>query len=194
MKERNFKELIIIAGPNGSGKSTLAGQLTLPTPFINADMYAKSKYAHIVDEGERAQQASLAVAQKIKECIKQGASFAFETVFAMDNLPHFLRAAKSDGYQITIHFIAVDNVELNVERVALRVKQGGHNIPTDLIRSRHKKVIALLPELILFADKIVVYDNTGKGMRPFLVKEEEKIKIVDDIPRWAIKAIGSLYS
>jgi len=186
------KELVIIAGPNGSGKSTLASNLVLPKPFINADMYAKNKYAHIANEQERAILSSFAVAQKIKECIALQKSFAFETVFAVDKLPQFVLAAKKNNYYITLHFVALENVLNNIERVAKRVSQGGHNIATDLIKTRHSKTMALLPQLLSVSDRAILYDNTGKSMLPFLVKEENEFKILDDIPTWALATLGQL--
>jgi len=190
--QKTQKEIIIIVGPNGSGKSTLASQLVLPDPFINADMYAKSQFLHIACEQEKAQRASFAVAQKIKECLKKNNSFSFESVFALDKIPEFLLAAKKNGYLITVHFVALDTVSINIDRVALRTSQGGHNIPTDLIISRHKKVLALLPNLINFADKAILYDNTSKQSTPFLLKENNQIKILNDIPHWAIETIAKI--
>jgi len=80
-----MKEIVIIAGPNGSGKSTLAEQLNLPVRFINADMYEKEKFSHLTVKEAREQGAAVMAAKTISEYLKNGKSFAFETVFSADD-------------------------------------------------------------------------------------------------------------
>ena len=180
-----MKEIIIIAGPNGSGKTTLAGQLNLTGLFINADMYEKEFFSHIKSKEARELQSSIAVARKIKDCLQNGESFAFETVFAADGIPDFLQKAKKKGYEIKTHFVATDNSAINISRVAKRVSEGGHNVSKRKIVGRYKKVLCVLPELLKFSDKIILYDNSQEKMRPFLIKEEGQIKIIDNVPKWA---------
>jgi predicted ABC-type ATPase len=42
------------------------------------------------------------------------------------------------GYQVKLWFLSLPNEDIAVSRVALRVLQGGHNIPEDIIRRRFK--------------------------------------------------------
>lgn len=67
-----------------------------------------------------------------------------------------------------------------IERVALRVSKGGHNIPPDVIERRYKSGIKNLIEFIKIVDIWTVYDNSispaeiiAKGEYP------QKIKIVN---------------
>jgi len=179
------KEIVIIAGPNGSGKSTLAGQLDLPALFVNADLYEKKFYSNVGDKDIREKRVAVAVSYKIKECIAKGESFAFETVFATRRVPKFLYRAKESGYKITAHYVATKEVSINLERVAIRVKEGGHDVPRDLVIGRYAISLAVMKELIEFSDKAIVYDNSDKSIRPFLIKEDNQIKIIDSVPDWA---------
>ena len=185
-----MKHLVIIAGPNGSGKSTLATQIDLAGDFINADKCEKNFLQHIKDKQAREQQATLMVAREISEHIKQGLSFSFETVFATTSIPSFIVNAKEKGYMISLHYIATESSEINIERVAKRVSEGGHDIPIKKIKERYEKTLSILPELIGFCDKVFLYDNSEKTLRPFLVKEKGEIKNIDVIPEWAKKVLN----
>ena len=48
-----------------------------------------------------------------------------------------IQKAKSLGYDITLVFFWLDSVELAIKRVKIRVEEGGHNIPTDVIKRRY---------------------------------------------------------
>lgn len=179
-----MKEIVVVAGPNGSGKSTLAGQLGLKC-FINADIYEKKFFSHIENSEDREKRVAVAVANEIKEYLKRGESFAFETVFSAERIPQFLLQAKSQGYIISLHFVATEKPEINVSRVAKRVAEGGHDVPKQKILDRYVKSLAVLPELLRFSDKAILYDNSQQSLRPFLGKEENQIKVFSEVPEWA---------
>lgn len=180
-----MKELVIIAGPNGSGKSTLASQIDFAGDYINADKCEKNFLLHITNNETRERQAVLMVAKEISEHIKLDLPFAFETVFATNTIPSFLKTAKDKGYVICLHYVSTDNVDINIERVAKRVSEGGHNVPPKKIIDRYHKTLGLLPELLNFADKAIIYDNSSESIRAFLVKEHNEVKVIDTPPEWA---------
>jgi predicted ABC-type ATPase len=179
------KEIVIIAGPNGSGKSTLASQLDIKGVFISADDCEKRILADVADKSRREQLATVMVGKEIQESIKRGLSFAFETVFATNTIPTFLKNAKADGYEITLHFVSTESVDINIERVAKRVHDGGHDVPKDKIIERYDKCGLILPSLIEFVDTAYIYDNSGNKIRAFLVKENNQMKTISAIPDWA---------
>ena len=185
-----MKELVIIAGPNGSGKSTLATQINMSGSFISADKCEKNFLQHIKDKTIKEQQATMMVAREIAEHIRQGLSFSFETVFATAIVPSFIKNARNKGYTVLLHYIATENPEINIERVARRVSEGGHDVPRERILERYEKTLVILPELIKFCDKVFLYDNSEKTLRPFLVKENDEIKVIDEIPGWAKKPLN----
>jgi len=187
-----MKELVIIAGPNGSGKSTLASQIEFNGEYISADKFEKNFLSHIIDKEERENRAIVIVAKEIQEQINHGKSFAFETVFATNRIPSFLETAKEKGYKIILHYIATESVEINIERVAKRVSEGGHNVPVKRIIERREKTLSMLPQLLQFTDEAILYDNSEEKLFAFLVKEDNQIKIIDSAPMWA-KQILSLF-
>lgn len=187
-----MRELVIVAGPNGSGKSTLASQIRFDGEFICADKCEQRILGDITDKAEREKKAILLVAKEIQASIKLGISFAFETVFATNQIPSFIKSAKENGYTIVLHYIATENTDINISRVAKRVSEGGHDVPKDKIIERYEKTLAILPSLVEFVDKAIIYDNSMEKFRPFLVKENGQIKITDASPQWA-KQILSLF-
>ena len=57
-----------------------------------------------------------------------------------------MRHARESGYQVGLVFVALANAGLNVERVAERVKAGGHDIPEPVIRRRYPKAFRNLAQ------------------------------------------------
>ena len=77
--------------------------------------------------------------QQINECIQKGESFAFETTLSGKTYLKKIRDIKSGCYEIIIYFLKLATVDLAIERVKLRIAQGGHNIPEEDIRRRFER-------------------------------------------------------
>jgi predicted ABC-type ATPase len=152
----------MVAGPNGSGKTTLiqtlraGSQITLPALYINADDLARER-------GLDARAAQKLATSLRSEAIAQRRSLLYETVMSHPSKIAELQAAAAAGYATTVVFIATDDPEINIERVRLRVADGGHNVPRERIRARHRRSIGLAPSAIAFATQAYVYDNTAWG-------------------------------
>lgn len=71
-----------------------------------------------------------------------------------------MREAKAAGFSIDLYYVALDNVERNIERVQFRVALGGHDIPEDAIRRRYKGSFDHLPQALALADEAVIVDNS----------------------------------
>ena len=153
-------QFIIIGGGNGSGKSTSAA-FVLPgvIPYINADEIAK---ALPEAEGENKDvRASRILLNAMDEYESQNKSFAIETTLASRSLAPRVRRLRERGYQFQLLFFWLSSPEMNIERVAKRVLNGGHHIPEDVIRRRYVGGLKNLFSLYLpIADVWQVYDNT----------------------------------
>lgn len=131
--------LYIIAGCNGAGKTT-ASYTVLPemlecNEFINADEIAKGLSPFNPEKA--AIESGRIMLNKINRLISQKQDFAFETTLATRNYIKTIQKAKSLGYDITLVFFWLDSVELAIKRVKIRVEEGGHNIPTNVIKRRY---------------------------------------------------------
>src|SRR5690606_38425215 len=87
--------------------------------------------------------------------------------------------AKEQGYTITLLFFWLENIELAKERVEIRVKEGGHNIPKDVIERRYIKGIKNLFEIYLdIVDGTLIFDNSyGKHELIAQKLEHEKMLV-----------------
>ena len=155
--------LYIIAGPNGAGKTT-ASYNVLPdllhcTNFVNADEIARGLSPFAPESV--AIQAGKIMLSRIKELLKQSATFGIETTLATRSYVNLVRKAQLSGYVVNLVFFYLDNEEQAVQRVAQRVSNGGHNIPETDIRRRFKRGLYNVVTLYLpICDSALVFNNT----------------------------------
>jgi predicted ABC-type ATPase len=152
----------MVAGPNGSGKSTLIEALRsnpdiqLPPTYINAD---DLKRQHRLD----ATAAQRTATELRARALAERRDFMYETVMSHPSKLAELQAARIAGYRITVHFVATDDADVNVQRVAMRVAAGGHDVPVDRIRERYVRTMRLAPAALTLADDALLFDNTMRG-------------------------------
>lgn len=135
---RMNKKIIIIAGPNGAGKTTFARSF-LPEDaqvlrFLNADLIAAG-LSPFAPETVAIKAARLML-EEMAECVRREESFALETTLSGRSYLSQLKQWRSQGYHISLFFLALSSAETAIARVAERVRQGGHHIPEDTIRRR----------------------------------------------------------
>ena len=153
-------QFIIIGGGNGSGKSTSAA-VVLPgvIPYINADEIAKGLPE--VEGENRDARASRILLNAMDEYQAQGKSFAVETTLASRSLAPRARRLQEVGYEFQLLLFWLASPEINIERVAERVRAGGHHIPEEVIRRRYVGGLKNFFNLYLpLADVWSAYDNT----------------------------------
>ena len=137
--EHEQPTVYVIAGPNGAGKTTFATTF-LPgfvncREFVNADLIAAGLSPF--DPDSQSVTAGRLMIQRIDELVHQRASFGFETTLAGRTHARRLAKMKAEyGYQVVLFFLWLQNDSVAISRVAERVKEGGHNIPTDVIIRR----------------------------------------------------------
>ena len=164
MAERKKLNLYIIAGCNGAGKTT-ASFTVLPEmldcqEFVNADEIAKG-LSPFNPEGVAIQAGRLMI-DRIIHLLKEGETFAFETTLATRSYVKLIQRAQKRGYFVTLLFFSLSTPEQAVARVAKRVSEGGHNIPTDVIYRRYDAGLQNLFQLYIpVCDYWALYDNSS---------------------------------
>lgn len=148
---QNHKTASIIAGPNGAGKSTFVeNYLNRYTPcdeFLNADLIAKGLSPFAPER--HALKASEIFLERLDDLEKSGESFALETTLAGLSYRRRIPRWKTLGFDVTLFFIWLPSEEMAIQRVALRVIQGGHSIPVPDIRRRYARGLRNLHEIYL---------------------------------------------
>ena len=159
--------VIVLGGPNGSGKSTAAVRLLRDElrvmEFVNADQIAQGLSA-FRPEGH-ALEAGRIMLGHLQGLANRKESFAFESTLASRSFaPWLKRLQQAQGYEFRLVYVWLPNVELNIERVAVRFALGGHTVPEETIRRRYRRSIQNLFDLYLpLANRWDVFDNTEQS-------------------------------
>ena len=169
-------QVIIIAGPNGAGKTTLAPFLLRErfrtSAFVNADAIASGLSAF--DPENVAIEAGRIMLRKLHELSEQRQRFAFETTLAARSYAPWIRQLQSSGYEMHLLFVSLRSTELAIERVAERVRRGGHTIPLPEIRCHYQRGLQNLFELYIpLADTWAIYDNSESGVSSIIAMGEK---------------------
>ena len=152
--------LHIIAGPNGSGKTTLFERVRdhLAIPFVNADRIAAERWPD--DAQSRAYEAAQAAQDHRDSLIGLKLSFVTETVFSHESKIDLVQQALAAGYAVALHGVILPE-DLAVQRVADRVRDGGHDVPENKIRERHRRLWRHIAVAVTLANETCVYDNSS---------------------------------
>jgi len=176
--------VIVLAGPNGAGKTTFyhAHLQASGLRLVNADTIARELN---IDAYEAARIAGCIR----QELINQRESFVFETVFsdpAGDKLS-FLKEIARNGYTVLLCFIGTSGPEVSEERVAMRVSQGGHDVPAEKLMARYPRILTNLRAALRELPHVRVFDNDDLAAPYRLVAVCEAGKIVrlqQPVPAW----------
>lgn len=165
----------IIAGPNGSGKSTCGPAILKKhfhiSEFVNADTIATGLSAF--QPGEVAIEASRIMLNRLKMLANRKDNFAFETTLSSRTFAAWIAKIKKDGYRFSLVYFWLHNADLAIERVAARVRLGGHDIPEQTIRRRYKTSLSNFFSLYqALADNWCIYDNSEVN-NPILIAKGE---------------------
>jgi predicted ABC-type ATPase len=157
--------LYIIAGCNGAGKTTasftILPELLNCKEYVNADEIARGLSPFQPETVSF--QAGRIMLERINELIAAGADFAFETTLTTKSYLNTIRVAKAKGYRIVLVYFWLSSADLAIERVGLRVKEGGHNVPATIIRRRYNRgIINLVKKFISNCDYWLVINNSDK--------------------------------
>lgn len=124
--------LFIVAGPNGAGKSLFSSTLA-PTEYevFDGDKYVtelKKRFPEIGSDilQNRVNDHDFKIAKQ--KAIESNKSFAFETNFSAEDPLQSLREFKGAGYLVHLIFIGMNTLEECIQRVSIRVKDGGHKV------------------------------------------------------------------
>ena len=116
------------------------------------------------------------------------ASFTLETVMSHSSKVELLKNAQQLGFRTYLYFVATEDPEINISRVRVRVRQGGHSVPEDKIVKRYHAAIGQLREALRFTNRAYIFDNSGDGVAHSWIAEitegrELELK-TDKMPAW----------
>ena len=174
------KQLYIIAGCNGAGKTTASFTILPETlgckEFINADEIAKG-LSPFQPESVAVQAGRIMLA-RMDELLQKGETFAFETTLATKSYKQKIEWAQANGYEVTLLFFWLDSPNMAKKRVAQRVAEGGHSIPSETIERRYYNGIANLFAIYIdMVDICYIFDNS-EGRKELIAQKEKHKGII----------------
>ncbi len=176
--------MVAIAGPNGAGKTTFfhAHIKSCGLRYLDPDAIAAGLRLSPRNTAEAVSslRATLTDARE---------SFAFETVFSdpVGDKVSYLRNAADSGYTVVLCFIGLASHETSDQRVAMRVSQGGHDIPSEKLRDRYPRTLENLRRAIQELPHVYVFDNEDL-QTPYrkvaVFKNGDAAYTSDPLPAW----------
>jgi len=156
--------IYLLAGPNGAGKTTFAREF-LPREvrclrFMNADEVARGLSPFAPEAaGLRAGRVLIG---EIREALASRDSFGWESTLSGRGHVRLLKQARAFEYEVELHYLSVSDVRICIERVAQRVREGGHNVPVADIKRRFDRSIENLIDVYLaLANRWTIWDSTS---------------------------------
>ena len=179
----------MIGGPNGAGKTSAALEL-VPREldireFVNADEIARG-LSPFNPEGAALAAGRLMI-ERIRALVRSGESFAFETTCAGRVYAPWLRECQERGWRVTLVFLWLPTPEAALDRVARRVREGGHYIPQNVVIKRWRAGVANMRHLYLpLSDIAAIHDNSDATRVLIAERAPDVPLVVHDARRWAM--------
>lgn len=176
-------KMYIISGCNGSGKTTcsysLLPELLECRQFVNSDEFAKAFSPF--NPGAASVRAGRYMMMKVMYLMSRKETFSIETTLATRALTRIIMKAQKAGYEVTILYFWLNSPQKAIERVAQRVKAGGHDIPVEVIKRRYYMGLDyLIRYYIPLCDHWILADNTNPPFRVIAQGGKDTETIVKD--------------
>jgi predicted ABC-type ATPase len=146
--------------------------------FLNADLIAAG-LAPFAPETQNVRAARLLLT-RIRELAEAKRDFGFETTLAGRSYIRILSAIKKSGYRVRLFFLWLPSPDLAVDRVAERVRQGGHHVSEPDIRRRFASGILNWFHLYRpMADAWWLYDASVLPPRLIAAEADGQLEVID---------------
>jgi len=156
----------IVAGPNGCGKSTFYNRTDIEgwggsVWIINPDLLtAKIVESEQIDTAA----ANLAAVERIENWLEASLeayqTIGVETVLSSGKYRRLVELAHQRGFEVRMIYILLGSLKLQMERIAQRVRDGGHDVPADKVEARRKRSFEQLAWFAQYVDRCWVFDNS----------------------------------
>jgi predicted ABC-type ATPase len=168
----------VFAGPNGAGKTTLYRVVASSVARVNGDDLRHQGLSEaVVEEQLRAQ---------LTQLVQDAESFVLESNLATTQDYERLRGLQKQGYRLVLLFVCLESAELCRQRVAIRVRQGGHPVDDATINHRYGRGLSLLKVNYQLFEAITLFDNSqGEVMAVLYVTNGTSLPGVGSLPAWA---------
>ncbi|MCL2362331.1 MAG: zeta toxin family protein [Defluviitaleaceae bacterium] len=178
------KTYTVFAGVNGAGKSTFHRVLKRDFGIrINVDEIIREQFNNDWSNPQIQMNAGRIAIRLINESLKGDTSFNQETTLTGRTIITNIKKAKANGFEVVLYYVGLESVGLSIERVAIRVANGGHGIPVEDLQRRYSNSFENLKLVMPLCDKVYIYDNstdnTRGGFNPLIIIQNGKVVLLD---------------
>ena len=157
----NQPTFTVIMGCNGAGKTTWKRANYARLPARHYDLDAVAGGIGDWNNRETQRRALEFVHAEIDRAIAAGQDFGTETTYAGRRGPGMVQQLREQGYRIEGIYIGTETPDINIERVAHRVRTlTGHDIDGERVRERHRRSLENLQRDAAAFDRLVLLDNS----------------------------------
>ncbi|WEA01670.1 zeta toxin family protein [Mucilaginibacter sp. SJ] len=195
-------QLYVFAGPNGAGKSTLSASMLAPgTPIFDGDkeIALLRQQFPTTDSGNLFEAVNGHIFSDWKnKAKKERIDCAFETNFRSADVMNSVKEFKDQGYATRLIFFGLDNVEASIDRVKLRVLNGGHEVSLDNIKANYESGLKNLERYYFAFDSVHIVKGFPTNeqdikLSSYLTLEQGHFKErAEQLPDWVNKLIKSI--
>jgi predicted ABC-type ATPase len=160
--------------------------------IVNPDVIARELNPTDPTRGRVRLQAGREAIHRQEALLHQGTDFSIETTLSGNRELELLQRAREAGYKVTLVYVGVNSKDVLVGRITQRVREGGHDVPTNDIDRRHTRSMANLARALEHVDRAFILDNSSQRYRLLLSMERSQVKHRSrNLPRWARNALPS---
>ena len=144
-------------------------------PFMNKEIFIDEEDYLIFSPASINSYTVAIVADFFKDqYLKRHLSFSFETVFSHPAKVAILEKAQKEGFRTYMYFVATEDPYVNLRRIEVRAKQGGHNVPPDKTIARYYRCLEQIKYALPHLNRAYFFDNTSEQSLFFAEYESGK--------------------
>ena len=160
----------------------------LPENIINPDVIAHELNPDDPDAVQR--KAGEAALKARAAALANRDDFGIETTLTGVRIWKLISEATLKGYEVTMTYVCVNDVEIAVQRVQQRALEENRTVSADVVRRRYPASLEALSKVAPTLERVDVYDNSGETLQ--LVSQLERgrvMSIATDAPLWVEEAL-----